>query len=88
MTHYTASDVEMIDRHIAGAEQHIATQERMLTALQIKGHSTNAAAAFLVLLQDMLAEHRKHRDAVIAALDHARRIGGRPVPTPGSPRRS
>lgn len=69
MTHYTLTDLEMADRHIAQGEQHIARQEMLLTSLQLKGCPLEDAAALLRLLTESQVEHRAHRDAIAAALD-------------------
>ena len=69
VTHYTAADLEMADRHIAEGELHIARQEELLTILRSKGLPTQEAEQLLRLFNETQSEHHTHRAAIAAALD-------------------
>ena len=71
MTSYTQRDLKMVERHIAEGERHIVRQEELLTSLRIKGLPTAEAEKLLSLFYETQAEHRKHRDAISAAIDQA-----------------
>jgi hypothetical protein len=68
MTSYRQSDLDMAERHIAEGEEHIVLQEELLTGLRTKGLPTAEAEKLLALLNDTQVEHRKHREAIAAAL--------------------
>lgn len=69
MTHYTQSDVDMADRHIAEGERHIAQQEVLLTRLCGLALPTEEAEELLETLNATMIEHRAHRAAIIKALE-------------------
>ncbi len=71
MTHYTAADLAMADRHIQEGEVHILEQEKRLTALEVQGLPTEEAGSLLRLLNETQVEHRNHREAIARALDEA-----------------
>lgn len=73
MTHYTEADVALSDRHIAAGEARIVQQETLLTALGVRNQSTDVARDLLRQLNVTLAEHRKHRVAIVAAIEDAAR---------------
>lgn len=79
MTHYTAADLAMADRHLAEGEQHIARQEMLVTSLRLKGHPTDEAESLLRLFNQAQIEHRLHRQAIAEAIDDGdrRRQAGR-----------
>jgi hypothetical protein len=64
MTHYTQSDVDIADRHIAQGERHIVQQEALLTRLRMQEHPTEEAERFLALLNLAMVEHLAHRSAM------------------------
>ena len=72
VTHYTQADVDLADQHIAAGETHIVGQETLLTELEVNGQATEAAEELLRQLHASLVEHRKHRAAIVAALEDAR----------------
>jgi hypothetical protein len=69
MTHYTAADLAMADRHIAEGEAHILRQEQLLTSLRRDGRPTAEAETLLRLFNETQVEHRAHRNAIASALD-------------------
>lgn len=71
MTHYTAADLAMADRHIAEGEAHIVEQEQRLTDLEMQGLPTKEAERLLTLLNETQVEHRNHREAIATALEAA-----------------
>lgn len=71
MTHYTAADLEMAERHIAEGEERIVRQEELLTSLRTKGLPIEEAERLLRLLNETQAEHWAHRAAIAKALDDA-----------------
>ena len=58
----------MAERHIAEGEQHIVRQEELLTRLRAKGLPTADAEKLLTIFNEAQVEHRKHRDAIAAAI--------------------
>ena len=76
MTHYTAADLALAERHIAQGEQHIGQQERLLTTLATKGLPTAEAEKFLSLLYETQVEHRRHREGIVVALEEEKRASG------------
>lgn len=73
MTHYTAADLAMADRHIAEGEAHIIRQEELLTSLRRDGLPTGEAETLLRLFNETQVEHRVHRNAIASALDELNR---------------
>jgi hypothetical protein len=71
MTHYTAADLAMADRHIATGEEHIARQEELLTSLRARRLPTAEAETLLRLLNETQREHLAHREAIRKAIDEA-----------------
>jgi len=69
MTHYTRADLDMADRHIAEGEAHILRQEKIVTRLHSNGAPTGEAENLLRLLNETQAEHRRHRRAIVEALE-------------------
>jgi hypothetical protein len=69
MTHYTAEDLILADRHIAEGEMHLVRQEVLFTDLEARGQPTETAQELLGHFRDSLAEHRIHRAAIAAALE-------------------
>ena len=73
VTHYTAADLAIADRHIAEGEAHILRQEELLSSLLRDGLPTAEAEARLRLFNETQVEHRAHRDAIASALDEMNR---------------
>jgi hypothetical protein len=69
MTHYTAADLAMADRHIAEGEAHIVRQEELLTFLRLRGQPTGEAETLLRLFNETQVEHWVHRKAIARALE-------------------
>ena len=69
---YSASDLETADRHVSQAEQHVVSQERIISNLLLHGAPVETAEALLVEFQETLRIHREHRDAIAAALARSR----------------
>ena len=62
---YTASDLEMVDRHIAQGERHVSQQEKLVLRLKSHGLPTDEAEQFLEDFRAMLLQHRSHREAML-----------------------
>ena len=58
----TAADFEMMDRHVAQGERHVARQLELIEWLKSKGHPTGLAEKLLADFQSTLEQHRAHRD--------------------------
>ena len=61
----------MAERHVAEGERHIVQQEQLLSSLRINGLPTAKAEKFLGLLYETQVEHRKHLEAIAAAIEGA-----------------
>ncbi|AVA25189.1 hypothetical protein [Rhizobium sp. NXC24] len=76
---YTQADLDMTERHIAQGEQHISDQEIMITKLRIGHIDTEGAERMLVIFNQMLQIHRRHRDMIAAALEDDHQSHGEDV---------
>lgn len=70
MTHYTAGDLAMAERHIAEGEACIVRQEAVLTSLYLHGLPTGEAETLLRLFNQSHAANLLHRDAIEEALEN------------------
>jgi len=59
----------MAERHVAQGERHIIDQERILTDLRLRSQPTDTAEELLRQFNDLLGQHRAHRDQIKAQLD-------------------
>lgn len=70
---YTEADLDMAERHIAQAEEHVIKQERIVGQLRAHGHSTEMADLLLEEFTQTLQQHREHRDRIAEELRAAGR---------------
>lgn len=67
---YTSADLDMVERHIAQGERHVALQEELITRLSSLGLPTEAAEDLLEEFRATLRQHRSHQALIAAALAH------------------
>jgi hypothetical protein len=60
------SELDMVCRHVAQGERHVALQEKILDHLHEIGGSTEIAEQLLVEFRSTLTAHRSHRDRLLA----------------------
>ena len=65
---FTPADLLMAERHIAEGEEHILSQEQIITTLCLNGADTDFAEKLLAEFQATLRTHREDRDRIAAEL--------------------
>lgn len=65
---HTAADLEVAERHVRQAVQHIARQREIVSALARRGHPVDLALTLLSTFESTLRSHESHRDSIAADL--------------------
>lgn len=65
----SASELLMVDEHIAQGERHVARQMELIAWLRSRGHPTDVAEDLLSGFQSALVQHREHRDRLLVEID-------------------
>jgi hypothetical protein len=60
------TELEMVTRHVAAGERHVALQEDIVAHLRTLNGSTSLAEELLIEFRSTLAAHRAHRDRILA----------------------
>jgi hypothetical protein len=66
---FTLEDLITAERHVAEAEQHVVSQEEILSKLRLEGADTTLADELLANFNATLKMHRRDRDRIASEVE-------------------
>jgi type II secretory pathway predicted ATPase ExeA len=68
MSIYPTADLNLAERHVALAAQHVTQQEELLSSFRRKGFRTDEAEDLMARMLSTLRRQQQHRDEISAHL--------------------
>ena len=65
---FNSNDLELAERHVSEAEQHLLSQEQVISRLRLSGESSELAEDVLRTFEESLTIKRRDRDLISAQL--------------------